>query len=125
MPSSTSSGSKPVTTIGTSVPVGERHVFLGSHHRADVAGGEEGVHPAGRGDGIIASIAGGTSTWETSIEKLVDATLAGLDHRHGVGRRGGLEADGEEHDLPVGFVLGDAHRVERRVDDPHVAALAP
>jgi hypothetical protein len=31
---------------------------------------------------------------------------------------------GEEHDLAVGFCLGDPQRVERRVDHPHVGARA-
>ena len=38
-------------------------------------------------------------------------------------RRSRLEADGEEHDLAVGVLLGDPHRVERRVDHAHVRAL--
>ena len=48
----------------------------------------------------------------------------GLVDRHRVGRRGGLEADAEEHHLPVGVLPGQLQRVERRVDDAHVAALA-
>ena len=42
--------------------------------------------------------------------------------RHGVGRRGGLEADGEEDDLAVGIAARDRERVERRIDDADVAA---
>ena len=33
--------------------------------------------------------------------------------RHGVRGRRGLEAHREEHDLAVGVLLGEAHRVER------------
>ena len=38
------------------------------------------------------------------------------------GGRGRLEADGEEDDLAVGVLLGDAQRVQRRVDHPDVGA---
>ena len=37
-------------------------------------------------------------------------------------RRGRLEPDGEEHDLAVGVLDGDAQRVERRVDEADVGA---
>ena len=45
------------------------------------------------------------------------------EHRHRVGWGGGLESDREEHDLFVRILLGDPHGVERRVHDPHVAAV--
>ena len=57
----------------------------------------------------MASIAGGTSTCETSMEKFSRPSLRGLVHRHGVGRRGGLEADGEEHHLAVGILPRQLH----------------
>ncbi len=47
---------------------------------------------------------------------------AGPEQRHGGRRRGGLEADREEDDLPVGQRRGERERVERRVDHPHVRA---
>src|SRR5690606_22009395 len=56
--------------------------------------------------------------------RVADAALAGLVHRHGVGRGCGLEADAEEDHLPVRVLLGDAQRVQRGVDDAYVAALA-
>ena len=40
-------------------------------------------------------------------------------------RRRRLEPDREEHDLAVGVLARDPQRVERRVDHPHVGALAP
>ena len=52
---------------------------------------------------MIASMAGGTRTWETSIEKLAHAQPLGLIDRHRVRRRRGLEADAEEHHLRSGF----------------------
>ena len=55
----------------------------------------------------IARIAGGTSTCETSIEKLREALALGLVDRHGVGGRGRLEADGEEDDLAAGIGAGE------------------
>ena len=46
-----------------------------------------------------------------------------LQHRHGVGRRRGLEADGEEHHLPLAArARAMRERVERRIDHAHVAA---
>ena len=48
-----------------------------------------------------------------------------MQHRHGVGRRRGLEADAEEHHLPVGVVGGDPGGVQRGVDDPDVAPAGP
>ena len=48
MPSRMSSGSKPVTTIGTSNRSASGGVLRRAHHRAHVAGGEERLHPADR-----------------------------------------------------------------------------
>ena len=47
--------------------------------------------------------------------------LGRLGDRHRIGRGGGLEADGEKHDLAIGMLPGERHRVHRRVDHPHVA----
>ena len=46
---------------------------------------------------------------------------------HGDGRRGGLEANGEKHDLSLGVFPGDAQGVEGGVDHSDVgsAALGP
>lgn len=44
-------------------------------------------------------------------------------HRHGIGWGGGLEADTEEHHLPVGQLGGQLDRVQGAVDHPNVAAL--
>ena len=52
-----------------------------------------------------------------------DALGLGAHERQRGRRRRRLEADGEEDDLAVGVLLGDAQRVERRVDHPHVGAL--
>ena len=53
------------------------------------------------GEERIASIAGGTSTCETSMREVREAQLLRLVDGHRVGGRGGLEADREEDDLPV------------------------
>ena len=68
MPWRISSGSKPVTTIGTLYLSAMRIILSISHDRADVAGGQEALH-ALVDEPRIASIAGGTSTCETSSEK--------------------------------------------------------
>ena len=44
------------------------------------------------------------------------------EHGDGGGRRGGLEADGEEDDVAVGVADGELQGVERRIDHPHVGA---
>ena len=61
----------------------------------------------------IASIAGGTSTCETRIEKLGSPKLPRLPHRHRVAGRGGLETDREEDHLAVGMLLRQLDRIER------------
>ena len=66
---------------------------------------------------------GGTITCETSMEKFLMPCALRLPDRHGIGRRGGLKADGEEDDLLVRIRGGDPQAIERRIDDAHVAAL--
>jgi hypothetical protein len=68
IPSRISSGSKPVTTIGTLYARGDREIFFVPHDGADVARGQKSLHHAVV-DESSASIAGGTSTCETSSEK--------------------------------------------------------
>ena len=68
-------------------------------------------------------MAGGTSTCDTSTLKFVSLPFPGQPHGHGIGRRGRLEADGEEDDLPIRIGRGQVHGIERRIDDAHVAAL--
>jgi hypothetical protein len=53
--------------------------------------------------------------------EILQLALARDGHRHGVGGRGGLEADREKHHLVLRVLGCDLHRVERRVHDPHVA----
>ena len=120
-PSSRSTGSKPVMTIGNAVVRGDRLVLAVAHDRAHVAGPEKALHPiAGRlqhgGDG------GRHEHVRHEHREVADAQRASTRDGKRVGGRGRLEADGEEHDLAVGVLLGDAHGVERRVDDPHVGA---
>ena len=59
----------------------------------------------------MAVIAGGTSTCETSTLKFFSPRRLRLPDGHGVGRRGGLEADGEEDHRPV---AGSARRASRQ-----------
>ena len=44
--------------------------------------------------------------------EVVQLQLLRLDHGHGVGGCGGLEADPEEHDLSLGLARSEFHRVE-------------
>lgn len=68
------------------------------------------------------------AAWDAHVghqkTEVLDAQLARLIDRHGVGRRGRLEADAEEHHFPVGVLLSDVQSVQRRVHDAYVAALA-
>ena len=48
------------------------------------------------------------------------AALAGQQQRAGHGRRRGLEADADEHELALGLGGGQVDGVDRRVDDAHV-----
>ena len=121
MPSSRSSGSKPVTTIGT-----RYFAAIGSYSVQPMIAH---TWPAARnawtwlvGDSRSAVIAGGTSTWRDEDAEVVDAAAGGLGDGHRVRGRGGLEADGEEHDLLGRVREGDLERVERAVDDAHVGA---
>ncbi len=71
-----------------------------------------------------ARIAGGTSTCDASSEKLPSPSRLRLPDRHGVGGRGGLKPDAEEHHLAVRIFARHFHRLHRRIDDAHVAARA-
>ena len=93
-----------------------------AHDRADVPGGEERLHLVVRRRRGSRSSPAAPARATTSMLKFGSPSAAAAQHRHGVGRRGGLEADGEEHHLAVG--VGRAamrDRVERRVDDADVA----
>ncbi len=72
----------------------------------------------------MAVIAGGTSTCETSTLKFVSRRRCASQTAIALGGRGRLEADREEDDLAVGVGRRQVHGVERRIDDPHVAAPA-
>ena len=45
-------------------------------------------------------------------------------HAHRIGRRGGLEPHPEEHHLLLRILHRQLHRVQRRINDPHVPARA-
>ena len=68
-------------------------------------------------------MAGGTSTCDTSMEKLARPSRVGLPDRHRVGGRGGFETDGEEDHLAIGILARDRDGVHRGVGDAHVAAF--
>ena len=79
---------------------GDRLVLAPAHHRADMPGPR---NPCTRftGDCRMPVIAGGTSTCDTSTRKVAQALRLRLQYRHRIGRRRGLEADREEHHLPI------------------------
>jgi len=99
----------------------DRFVLGCAHDGADVPGRQEGLYPvAWRGeDGAHGARHADVRRHEAEIG---EAAPLGLEHGHGVGRRGGLEADGEEDDLAVGVRSSQLDRVERRVHHAHVAA---
>ena len=100
----------------------DRLVLGGPHDRADVPGGEEAVDAT-----IVVGedrLDGRRDEHVRDQQREVPHALApGLVDRERVTGRGGLEADGEEHDLAIGQAPRERERVQRRVDDAHVAAL--
>ena len=116
-----SSGSNPVTTIGVWYCGDDRLIFPRAHHRAHVTGGQESLHD------VLGRVEHGANRRRHQHvrhehREIVQSQALRLHHRHDVGRRGGLKTDREEHDLPVRMLLGHRDGVQRRVDDPHVAA---
>ena len=103
------------------IPRGERAVLVEAHHRADVTGGEKGVHPPRRRAEDRLHRRRDQHVRDQQRE-VAHAPAARLDGGQRVSGRGGLEADREEDDLAIGVALGERQRVERRVDDAHVAA---
>ena len=106
------------------VAAGDRLVLVEAHDRADVAGGEEALDAVGR----AAEDRGHRRRHEDVRDEqreVGDALALRPERGHGVGRRRGLEADGEEDDLASGIAARDVERVERRVDDADIAAVRP
>jgi hypothetical protein len=103
------------------VSLGDRLVLRPAHDGADVAGGEERLDLARR----RLEDRGHRRRHQDVADQdgeVVQTEPGGLGNGHGVGRRRRLEADGEEDDLPVRICGRDPHRVQRRVDDPHIGA---
>src|SRR5579872_839118 len=100
---------------------GDGLVLLAAHDGADVTGGEEAADAvAGRRQDRAHRRRHQHMRYQH--REVPDALPLRLIGRHGVGGRRGLEADREEHDLPVGLGPRNGERVERRIDDPDVAA---
>ena len=116
-----SSGSNPATTIGFPYTSGTNR-YGRMPTTVDTWPGPRNPDSRRSGDSRIALIGGTIVTWLQNTLKFAHAERAGPDQRHRRGRRGGFEADGEEHDVLVGIVDGDLERVERRVDEAHVGA---
>ena len=85
---------------------GDREVLAVAHHGADVAGREESLHAARRATTRIASSAGGTSTCDTRRLKLPTPCCFAWYTAIALPGRRRLEADREEHDLPVRVLRG-------------------
>ena len=106
---------------GHAVLFGDGPVLLVAHHGADVAGREKPLDAReGRGEDRL----DGRRHEDVGDEyrEVGYVLLFGLEDGHGVGGCGGLEAHGEEDDLPVGAVAGDLEGVQRGVNHSHVAA---
>ena len=94
----------------------------GADHGRDVARADEAVEPQVRRVEQRAQRRHDRHVAAQAAEVADALRLRPAQRERGRGR-GGLEADGEEHDLAPGIRLGDPQRVERRVDHPHVGAL--
>ncbi len=103
------------------VLVGQGLVLVPAHHRADVAGRQEALHPV---RGILEDGDHGRRHGHVGHEdaEVLDPELPRPPHRHGIGRRRRLESNGEEDDLLVGICSRQLDRVERGVDDADLAA---
>ncbi len=121
-PSRMSTGSKPVTTIGTLYRPGDRPVLGGAHDRADVAGGQEALHLVVRRAEDRLHRRGHEHVGDEHGE-VAQALAVGAEHGHGVGRGGGLKADGEEDDLRCGIAPGRERR--RRAGSRRCARRRP
>ena len=102
MASSRSSGSKPPTTKGTWKSRPRSSYSDVAHDGADVAGRDEALHAIA---GEAEQQANGRRHEDVGDQhgEVRQALACGLPDGHGVGRRGGFEADGEEDDLAIGF----------------------
>jgi hypothetical protein len=105
---------------GHAVFFGQRAVLLDAHDHAHVAGGQKTLHPAlGR---LHEGLDGGRHQHVGDQHGEIGQPLLGLVDGHGVGGRGGFEADGEEHHFAGRVLPGQFHRVQRGVYDAHVVA---
>ena len=97
-------------------------VRAGADHGAHVAGAEEPVElHAGRIEDRFHRRNDGHVVAED--REVLHVAFPRLHDGDGRGGSRGLEPDGEEHHVAVGFVLGDGERIEWGVDDPNVGAL--
>ena len=97
-------------------------IFLVTHDRADVAGGEKALDAIGRASENRRHRRRHQDMRDEQREIGEPLSLS-APRRHRVRRRGRLEPDGEEDHLAIRIGAGDGERVERRIDDPHVAAV--
>ena len=77
----------------------ERLVFREAHHRADVPGGQETLHAVRRRRRGSPPSPAARARARRASRSSSSPALRRLEDGHRVGRRGGLEADGEEDDL--------------------------
>jgi hypothetical protein len=106
------------------VLAGDRQVLPVPHDRADVTGGEEGLHAVVRRFEDRPHRAGHARVGDDH-RVVLEPPAIGLDDAHRVRRRRRLEADGEEDHVAIGVLRGDGDGVERRVHDADVAAGGP
>ena len=100
---------------------GDGDIFLVAHHRADVAGGQKALHAAvGRAQNRLHGRR--HQHVRDQQREVLEALLRGLINRHRRGGGGGFEADAEEDHFLGRVLLRELHGVQRRIDDPHIAA---
>ena len=118
-----STGSNPVTTIGTANRCADRENIprIPSPCRRARRQGLPGCCTVRRRKNELEG--GGDRDVRTEDREVRQTEPSRLADGHRVGRGGRLEPDGEEDDLLRRVPPGDRHGVERGVDDAHVAAL--
>src|SRR5581483_8720886 len=97
-------------------------VLAVTHDGAHVPRTEEGLHSV---QGRLQDVGNGRRHQNVRNQdgNVLYAFLLSAPYQHRVCGRGGLESDGEEYDVLVGICPGNLQAIQRRVNNPHIAAL--
>jgi hypothetical protein len=113
---------------GPTIALGERLERTAADYRADVRRTDEAVERQGISVALLRAVQQRHDRGRRQHVVAVHAEIGqaprlGLLQRHGRGRCGRLEADGEEHHLPVGMGARDGERIEAGVEHADVGTV--